>query len=210
MPSERLLPMYLESRNPAGSWPAKVSWRHQRSVFRIDRAILPLTLPSLPSCLSSEATSLPSNTMWVSAAFFHFAAQQQADHEGKGEVLKRLGPKAEQVSSFSFHFQEENLRGEFWPNASLKSAAWGGRREALTLDLIIWLRDWVLQLQVSNYCGSFYSWFSNWQFLAYVLFFSVMDFISAKVAPEASSASILAGWDGEMKEGQVTVKPTLA
>ncbi|KAL7979685.1 hypothetical protein Chor_004843, partial [Crotalus horridus] len=98
---------------------------------------------SLQSCLSSEATSPPSNTMWVSAAFLHFAAQQQADREGKGEVLKRLGPKAE-------------------------------------------------------------------QFLSYVLFFSVMDFISAKVAPEASSASILAGWDGEMMEGQVTVKPTLA
>ncbi|KAK9392613.1 Fanconi anemia group A protein [Crotalus adamanteus] len=72
---------------------------------------------SLQSCLSSEATSPPSNTMWVSAAFLHFAAQQQVDREGKGEVLKRLGPKAE-------------------------------------------------------------------QFLSYVLFFSVMDFISAKVAPE--------------------------
>lgn len=73
------------------------------------------------------------------------------------------------------------------------------------MDLVVWLRDWVLQLQVSNYCGCFY-----WQFLAYVLFFSVMDFISAKVAPEASSASVLAGWGGEIKEGQATVKPALA
>ncbi|KAM6430159.1 Fanconi anemia group A protein isoform 2-T2 [Liasis olivaceus] len=75
---------------------------------------------SFNSFLSSEATSLPSNGTWVSAAFLHFTVQQQVEHEKRGEVLKRLGPKAE-------------------------------------------------------------------PFLVYVLFFSVMDFISAKVAPQAST-----------------------
>uniref|UniRef100_A0A8C5WU57 FA complementation group A n=1 Tax=Laticauda laticaudata TaxID=8630 RepID=A0A8C5WU57_LATLA len=62
---------------------------------------------SLQSCLALEATSLPSNTAWVPAAFLHFTVQRQVEREEKGEVLRRLGPKAEQVSSFSFHFQEE-------------------------------------------------------------------------------------------------------
>lgn len=57
---------------------------------------------------------------WVSAAFLHFTVQQQADPEEKGEVLRRLGPKTDQVSSFSFHFQEESLfTGEFRPNAEV-------------------------------------------------------------------------------------------
>ncbi|ETE69147.1 Fanconi anemia group A protein, partial [Ophiophagus hannah] len=50
---------------------------------------------SLQSCLASEAASLPSNTAWLPAAFLHFTVQQQAEREEKGEVLRRLGPKAE-------------------------------------------------------------------------------------------------------------------
>ncbi|XP_070617850.1 Fanconi anemia group A protein isoform X2 [Erythrolamprus reginae] len=72
---------------------------------------------SLQSCLASEAAPLPCHAAWVSAAFLHFTVQQQVGPEGQGDVLRRLGPKAE-------------------------------------------------------------------PFLVYVLFFSVMDFISAKVDPQ--------------------------
>ncbi|XP_063169231.1 Fanconi anemia group A protein [Candoia aspera] len=59
---------------------------------------------SFNSFLSSEATSLPSNLTWVSATFLHFALQQQVEPEKRGDVLKRLGPKAEQFLVYVFFF----------------------------------------------------------------------------------------------------------
>ncbi|KAG8144242.1 hypothetical protein E2320_001336, partial [Naja naja] len=93
------------------------------------------SLPSPPSCLASEATSRPSNTDWVPAAFLHFTVQQQAEREEKGEVLRRLGPEVQQVSSFSFHFQEEwessgqmqkkeRMSPEFWNGVPRCFSAW--------------------------------------------------------------------------------------
>ncbi|XP_059569974.1 Fanconi anemia group A protein isoform X2 [Alligator mississippiensis] len=52
---------------------------------------------SATSFLSSEAAfSLP-DAPWISAAFLHFAIQQQVAHEGRSEVLRRLGSSAEQL-----------------------------------------------------------------------------------------------------------------
>uniref|UniRef100_A0A8C6XRI8 FA complementation group A n=1 Tax=Naja naja TaxID=35670 RepID=A0A8C6XRI8_NAJNA len=96
---------------------------------------------SVQSCLASEATSRPSNTDWVPAAFLHFTVQQQAEREEKGEVLRRLGPEVQ-------------------------------------------------------------------QFLVYVLFFSVMDFISAKVAPqEGTDVPRVLEWSSQVLQRLVEEGP---
>ncbi|XP_060109851.1 Fanconi anemia group A protein [Heteronotia binoei] len=51
---------------------------------------------SVNSFLSSEASSLASDVPWISAAFLHFAIQQQTECE-KADALKRLGPGSAQI-----------------------------------------------------------------------------------------------------------------
>ncbi|XP_015262175.1 PREDICTED: Fanconi anemia group A protein [Gekko japonicus] len=51
---------------------------------------------SVNSFLSSEASSLVSDLPWISAAFLHFALQQQPACEKAG-ALRRLGPGADQI-----------------------------------------------------------------------------------------------------------------
>ncbi|XP_062997482.1 Fanconi anemia group A protein [Elgaria multicarinata webbii] len=64
---------------------------------------------SVSGFLSSEAASLVSDTPWISAAFLHFTVQQQTVHETTGEMLKRLGPGAEQLLVFLLFFSVMDL-----------------------------------------------------------------------------------------------------